>query len=170
MDRPLPNEFKPYFQHYINLVEDGDFHEQLTSNTTEAIKFFSQIPSAKHSFKYEPNKWSIKQVLMHLIDTERVFAYRALVCSRGDDKTELQTYDDDLYASNVDSSKRNMESLIEEFMIVRRGTEILFENMTEAQSKFLGNNVTHKITARAIGHITIGHTKHHINTIKTKYL
>ncbi len=170
MQRPDPSEHKPYFQNYINLVEEGDFNELLANNTTEAVKFFSQIPAAKHSFKYEPNKWTIKQVLMHLIDTERVFAYRALVCARGDDKTELQTYDDDVYASNVDSSKRSMESLIEEFMIVRRGTEILFENMTEDQSKFLGNNVTHKITARAIGFMTIGHVKHHMNTVKTKYL
>ena len=170
MRKPEPHEYKPFAQTYIDLVTEGDFLELLKENSTYAIKFFSQIPLNKHDFKYAPDKWSIKEILMHLIDTERIFSYRALVCARGDDKTEIQSYDDDFYAANAFGSKRTISSLIEEFMIVRRGTEILFENITEEQSKFLGNNITHKITARALGYMTIGHVIHHITTIQNKYL
>ncbi len=170
MNRPEEVEYNPYFQDYINLVELGDFHTIFKQNTLKTIDFFSSIPNEKHDYKYADNKWTIKEVLMHIIDTERVFAYRTLVCLRGDSKTPLHSMDDNLYASNIVVTDRSMESLLEEFKIVRANSNVLFENVSEEQSKFLGNGVTHNFSARALGLIMIGHISHHIQIIRERYL
>jgi hypothetical protein len=124
----------------------------------------------KLDYKYAPGKWTIKELLMHLIDTERVFAYRALVAARGDTSTPHYRMDEELYASNVDVSQRTLESLILEFQAVRSATEKLFENITDAQSKSRCNVVTHPMTARAIGYFMIGHVRHHLKIIEERYL
>ncbi|MCB9208537.1 MAG: DinB family protein [Ignavibacteriales bacterium] len=170
MNKPEQNEFNPYFGKYINLVEEGSFIELFKNNTESTIDFFNSIEEVKHNYKYAPEKWTIKDILMHLIDTDRLFTFRALVCARGDDKTLIQSADEDLYASNIDVTGRSMKSLLDEFLIVRKSMEFLFENITEEMSKFLGNNGDYKISARALGHISIGHTKHHINVITERYL
>lgn len=170
MNRPEKIEYNPYFQHYIDLVALGDFYSAFMENTKNTIEFFENIPIEKHNYKYGVDKWTIKQVLMHIIDTERVFAYRTFVCLRGDSQTPLYTMDDNLYASNIDVTQRTMESLVEEFKIVRDNSNLLFKNTTEEQSKFLGNGVTHNFSARALGLIMMGHILHHIDVIKTRYL
>ena len=170
MNRPEKIEYNPYFQNYIDLVEAGDFQSVFSRNTLNVEKFFSKIPKDKHDYKYADNKWTIKEVLMHVIDTERVFAYRTLVCLRGDNTTPLHSMDDNLYASNIDVTARTMESLVQEFKIVRNNSSLLFENVTDEQSKFLGNGVTHNFSARALGLIMMGHILHHIKIINERYL
>lgn len=170
MNRAEKIEYNPYFQNYIDLVELGDFYSVFNRNTQNTIDYFRKIPKDKHDYKYADNKWTIKEVLMHIIDTERVFAYRTLVCLRGDNKTPLHSMDDNLYASNINVTSRTMESLINEFKIVRNNSNLLFENVTEEQSKFLGNGVTHHFSARALGTIMMGHILHHINIINERYL
>ena len=170
MNRPEENEYNPYFQNYIDLVEVGDFYNIFNYNTKQTEDFFNSIQNDKHNYKYADDKWTIKEVLMHIIDTERVFAYRTLVCLRGDNKTPLHSMDDNLYASNIDVTNRNMESLLEEFKVVRANSMLLFENISEEQSKFLGNGVSHNFSARALGLIMMGHILHHIKIIKERYL
>jgi uncharacterized damage-inducible protein DinB len=170
MNRPEKIEYNPYFQDYIDLVPVGDFQKTFLENTQTTVDFFKNIPSEKHNYKYGIDKWTIKEVLMHIIDTERVFAYRTLVCLRGDNKTPLHSMDDMLYASNIDVTHRTMESLLEEFKSVRNNSSLLFQNVTEEQSKFLGNGVTHNFSARALGLIMMGHILHHINVLKARYL
>ena len=170
MNRPEKTEYNPYFQNYIDLVEAGDFHEVFSRNTQDTVDFFSKIPKDKHDYKYADNKWTIKEVLMHIIDTERVFAYRTLVCLRGDHTTPLHSMDDNLYASNIDVTSRTMEHLVQEFQVVRNNSNLLFENVTEEQSKFLGNGITHSFSARALGVIMMGHILHHINVLNERYL
>jgi len=170
MQKPDIGEYNPYFQKYIDQITEGDFYSLFKQSTLAAISFFEKIPVEKHDHAYAKDKWTVKQVLMHIIDAERVFSYRALVAARGDDKTELQSFDDNLYAHNVAAGKRSMDSLLEEFKIIRRSAEILFENITEEQSKFEANAGTYPITVRALGYITMGHTMHHINIIKERYL
>lgn len=170
MKKPDTSEYKPYFQRYIDLVKEGDFLAELKENKTETIAFFKSIPENKHNYRYAEKKWTVKEVLMHMIDTERGFSYRILVCARGDGNTPLHPMDEDFYAANVDVTNRSMDSLLQEFETVRKGVTFLFENLTEAQSKFKGNNITHPITARALGYILIGHVKHHNNVIKERYL
>jgi uncharacterized damage-inducible protein DinB len=170
MQKPEQNEYNPYFQGYLNLVAEGDFFELFKQNTDECISFFESLPKEKHDYSYAIGKWSVKKVLMHIIDTERVLSYRALVGARGDNTTQLQSYDDDAYANNVDVSKRSLESIIEEFKTIRRATELLYENITEEQSKFKASTQNYPITPGALGYIMIGHCTHHLNVLKERYL
>jgi hypothetical protein len=109
-------------------------------------------------------------MLMHIIDTERVFSYRMLVAARGDGETPLHRMEEDAYAANVDVSSRSMESLLDEFKVVRKSIEYLLVNISEEKSRFLANAITYKVTARALAYITIGHASHHMNILRERYL
>lgn len=170
MQRPTINEYNPYFQRYVDLTTEGNFIEQLQQNTADTIKYFTAIPAGKHEYRYEPGKWTVKESLMHIIDTERVFAYRALVAGRGDSETNLPKMDPDMYVKGVDVSARTLESIVTEFKAVRGATEALFTHMTNEQSERIGNNNSFPITPCALGYIMMGHIKHHMNIIDERYL
>jgi len=170
MQRPNSNEYGPFFQGYVNQTTDNNFFEMFKQNTKDTIQFFKNIPAEKLNYAYAENKWTIKEVLLHLIDAERVFAYRALVGARGDNEQILQTFDENNYVKNSHAHHRSMESLFEEFKAVRRASEMLFENITPEQSKFMAKGASHPITPRALGYIMIGHIEHHIKVIKERYL
>jgi uncharacterized damage-inducible protein DinB len=133
------------------------------------VRYFEGIPEEKLDYRYAEGKWTIKEVFMHIIDTERVFSYRGLVAARGDASPHYRM-DEDVYARNVDVSQRSLQSLLSEFKAVRASTEHLYANITDAQSKLKCNLVTHPMTARAIGYFVIGHVKHHLNIIQQRYL
>lgn len=170
MQKPLSNEYAVGYQKYFDLVPEGDYSDLLRQNRLETVRFFEDLPSEKLDYKYAEDKWTIKEVLMHIIDTERVFSYRGLVAARGDNITQIYRMDEELYAKNVDVSHRTIQSLVSEFKAVRSSTEQLFMNVTEDQSKLQCNIVTHRMTARAIGYFIIGHVQHHVNVIKERYL
>lgn len=134
-----------------------------------AVEAGCPIPPEKHAYRYAEGKWTIKEVLMHIIDTERVFAYRAVAAARGD-VTPVYRMDEELYARNVDVSNRTIGDLISEFKTVRNATEFLFKNMTDEQSKRSCNVVTHPMSARAIGYFIIAHVLHHIGVLRARYL
>ena len=169
MQRPEASEYHPNYQKYFDLVPAGNYLELLRQNSADTVTFFEAIPAEKQDYRYAAGKWSIKELLMHIIDTERVFAYRALAAARGDE-TPVYRMDEELYASNIDVAHRALESLLDEFKVVRAGTSYLFENMTDAQSVRLCNVVTHPMTARAIGYFMIGHVQHHVGIVKERYL
>ena len=168
MQRPEPNEYDPNYQKYFDLIPNGDYENLLAQNTIETARLFDTIQSQKHDHRYAEGKWTIKEVLMHIIDTERVFAYRALAAARGD-ATPVYRMDEELYAGNVDVSNRPLEDLISEFKTVRTATEFLFKNMTHEQSMRCCNVVTHPMSARAIGYFIIGHVLHHIGVVRVRY-
>ena len=179
MKKPAKGEYNPYFERYIGLVPEGDYPEGdyielLKKNSKDTADFFEGIPAAKHDYRYAEGKWSIKEILNHIIDTERVMVYRALVAARGDRTTILHNMDENMYAANADVSGRTLEDLLEEFKALRRSTEKFFENLTEKASSLKANTLSglahYPITARAVGYVLIGHTSHHINTIKERYL
>lgn len=170
MKRPSPSEYHPFYSGYIQLVPDGNFLQLLKENSLQVKSFFSAVRKEKHDFRYEPGKWSIKQILMHLIDTERVMAYRALTVARGDAHTNLPNMDENLFASHASVTGRTLEDLLIEFMVVRENTSLLFGYMNDAESAFTGRVLGHTITPRALGHIIIGHTEHHMNIIRQRYL
>ncbi len=169
MQRPDSNEYDPNYQKYFDLIPDGDYLEMLEQNTIETVEFFERIPAERHAYRYAEGKWTIKEVLMHLIDTERVFAYRALAAVRGD-PARVYRMDEELYAGNVDVSNRTTGDLISEFKTVRKATEFLFKNVTGEQSKRLCNVVTHPMSARAIGYFIIAHALHHVGVLRIRYL
>lgn len=170
MQKPSPDEYVAGYQKYFDLVPEGDYLDLLKQNSRDAVRFLTGIPLEKLDYRYAEGKWTVKQVVMHIIDTERVFSYRGFVAARGDTATLIYRMDEELYASNVDVSGRTLQSLIAEFTAVRGSTERLFENVTDSQSKLPCNIVTHPMTVRAIGHFMIGHTQHHLNIINERYL
>jgi uncharacterized damage-inducible protein DinB len=170
MQKPSSDEYAPGYQKYFDLVSTGDYLSLLKQNSIETIKVFENIPLEKLDYSYAEGKWTVKEVLMHIIDTERVFSYRGLVAARGDSTTPHYRMDEELYARNVDVSHRSLESLIAEFKAVRTATGQLFENVTDAQSELRCNIVTHPMTARAIGYFLIGHVQHHLNVIEERYM
>lgn len=170
MQKPSTEEYAPGYQKYFDLVSTGDYFTLLRRNSLETISFFESVPAEKLNHKYAEGKWTVKEVLMHIIDTERVFSYRGLVAARGDSITPHYRMDEELYASNVDVSQRNLESLFAEFKAVRTATSELFENITDAQSKMSCNILTHPMTARAIGYFLMGHVQHHLNVLEERYI
>jgi len=169
MENPSLHEYHPDYQKYFDLVPAGDYLLLVEQNSIDTVNFFEEIPSDKHDYRYADKKWTVKEVLMHIIDTERVFSYRALAAARGD-HTPIYRMDEELYASNVDVTQRTLRSLISEFKAVRSATETLFENLTDTQSRRSCNVVSHPMTTRAIGYFLIGHVQHHLNVIQERYL
>ncbi len=170
MNRPLAEEYNPYFNRYISLVPEGDFKTLFNKNTLEIIKFFESIPTGKHEYRYAEGKWSIKDILMHIADTERIMSYRALVAARGDSITVLYNMDEDEYAKNADVTNRSLKDILEEYVFIRKSAEKLFLNLTDKQSKYRAKTENFPITARAVGILLIGHAKHHMKTISERYL
>jgi uncharacterized damage-inducible protein DinB len=170
MQRPSADEYAPGYQKYFDLAPEGDYIGLLRQNLINTITRLEKMPGEKLDYRYSEGKWTIKEVLMHIIDTERVFSYRALVAARGDDATPHYRMDEELYARNVDVSLRTLKSLISEFKAVRASTEQLFENLTDAQSQLRCNILTHPMTVRAIGFFIIGHVQHHLLVIEERYL
>lgn len=170
MTRPNPSEFHPFYNGYIQNVPDGNFLQVLKQNSLEIKAFFNSIKKEKHDYRYATGKWTIKQIIMHLCDTERVMSYRALTIARGDVNAMLSSMDENLYASHVDTSGRTIEDLVGELMVIREATAMLFGYMTDAQSMLTGNVLGHSISARALGYIIVGHAIHHMNIVQKKYL
>lgn len=169
MQRPSSDEYGTGYEKYLSLVADGDYLTLLKQNSIEIVNYFAAMPEEELHYKYAEGKWTVKEVFMHIIDTERVFSYRGLVAARGDSAPQYRM-DEELYASNVDVSQRTLQSLISEFNAVRASTEHLYAHLTDSQSKLQCNIVTHQMTARAIGYFLIGHIKHHLNIINERYL
>jgi uncharacterized damage-inducible protein DinB len=170
MQRPLPEEHKPYFRHYIALVPEGNYTEVLKENTDNTVRFFKEIAPAKHNYRYTDGKWTIKEILLHMMDTERIFSFRTLAAARGDSRTPLPYMDENLYAAGTDVSERTMEDMLEEFIAIRTATRKLFENMTDSQTKLTANAAGQDTSARAFGYMIIGHVIHHTQVIKERYL
>jgi hypothetical protein len=158
-----------FFDRYINLVEDIDIVEALEKyNTINTLLNKDELERLGDKV-YAPGKWTIKEIIQHLTDNERVQAYRALRIARND-KTPLPGYDENLFAQNVHPSDRGLDDLLEEFAIVRRSNIILFENFNEEiqQRTGLCNNVT--IPVLALGFVLVGHQLHHAKIIRERYL
>jgi hypothetical protein len=170
MKKPQPSEYHPFYNGYVQLVPEGNYLQLLKENTLEVKSFFGSVRKDKQDFRYAPDKWSVKQILMHMIYTERVMAYRALTIARGDTHAALPNMDENLFATHANVTGRTMEDLINEFVVVRENTALLFGYMNDGESEFKGNVLGHEITARALGYIIIGHAQHHLNIVKAKYL
>lgn len=170
LQRPLPEEYNPYFQRYIDRVPEGDFQALLAEQTAATLAFFENIPAGKHGYRYAPGKWSIREVLLHLIDTERVFAYRALVAARCDGAIVLPSMEEDHYATYSEADRRTMKDLLEEFRAVRSAGETLFRSLSERQATFQANSNGFPVTARAIAYMMLGHVLHHRAVLEERYL
>lgn len=169
MKNLIESDYPAYFSHYINLVENNDVVIAMQSNLKEFVAFLENIPEEKHNFKYQENKWTIKDVVRHIIDTERIFAYRALRFARFD-TTELHGFDENNFAASLNTTAIKMEDLLEEFILVRKSTIKLFESFTLEMLSNKGFASGKQMSVLAAGFVISGHTIHHTNIIKERYL
>lgn len=169
MQKPNTNEHAPYFSRYIALVGEGDFFDELNVSFERCYQLFNNLPAEKHNFRYAEGKWTPKEMLMHIIDTERVFSYRAMTIARND-KTPLPGFDENAYADSIDVSNRSMSSLLDEFKAVRQATLSFFQNLPEENSSIIGNANNFPTSPRAIAYMIIGHVIHHGNILSERYL
>ena len=169
MSRPDLSTAPEWFHGYINAVKENDLTEALRNQTALFNTFFESLPVEKREFSYAEGKWSIKEIIQHIIDGERVFTYRALRFARKDE-TPLPGFDENTYADNAKTDKRKWEDLLEEFNALRRSTEILFNSFDEDQLNATGLASGNPVSVLAIGFIVAGHVNHHISVIKERYL
>lgn len=163
------NEFVPYQLNYIKLVSEQNIVKGLNNQKEEMNQFFSAIPVFKQEFRYEESKWTIKDLLLHLIDAERVFAYRALRIARND-VTALPGFDENDYVLAAHANKRTYESLLDEYSIVRDATISLFSSFSESDLLKLGTASNASVSVRGIGYCILGHELHHKKIIIERYL
>lgn len=162
-------EYSSFNATYINALEKVGLIEGLENGLNQMVSFISAIPVEKLEYRYAENKWTIKDILLHLIDAERIFAYRALRIGRGD-KTPLAGFEENDYVPNAGANSRTLESLLEEFQWVRKATLCLFKNFSDEQLLYLGTASDHAISVRAIGFVISGHQNHHLRIIQERYL
>lgn len=163
------NEYAPFFETYISLSKELNLPKIFVTNMESCVDFFKSVPTEKLDYRYQPEKWSIKDVLLHLIDCERIFQYRALRISRND-KTPLSGFEENNYAVEANATNRSLESLLDEYKSVRNATITLFNSFSNEDFLKIGNASENDISVRAIGYIILGHELHHINIIKERYL
>lgn len=164
------NEYPEYFGNYITKVEIDDLIEALEENLDNFSNFIQNlVPESKYEFRYQPEKWSIKEIVQHIIDAERIFAYRALRFARFD-ATPLPGFEENDYVPVSKSDDRTMEDLIREFVLVRKSTIVLFESFTGEMLMNTGTASGKVSSVRAIGFVISGHCIHHQQVIKERYL
>lgn len=163
------NEYAGYFSTYIKRVENAILQEELEICLHEFIRFVQNIPLDKFDYRYANGKWTIKEIIQHIIDTERIFAYRALRISRND-KTPLPGFDENNYVDNSNGNLRSIQDLLTEMAVVRQATLSLFKSFSEDQLLIIGTASENQISVRAIGFIIIGHQKHHQIIFEERYL
>jgi DinB superfamily len=157
------------FLNYINKAKDADVVKSIRQNTKAFQKLLKAIPPKKRKHAYAEGKWTIKETLQHLIDAERVFACRALRTARFD-ATPMPGFDENNWAAAANKTNRKWNGLVKEFMTVRASTEMLFENLGDEELLFTGMASNLPINALALGYVIAGHTQHHIDIIKERYL
>jgi uncharacterized damage-inducible protein DinB len=159
----------PYFQKYVALVPDGDIVATLASQLPRTIELLSGLSEAQADFRYAPGNWSVKEVAGHLVDTERVFNYRALAAARGE-PAPLPSFDQDLYVSNTNFDGRSLESILDAWKAVRAATVAFFASLDEQAMSRRVTASGNPITARALAWITAGHELHHRRELQERYL
>ena len=170
LKRPNPNHAPGYAKRYFDYSGDQvDLLEALKESKDTLIEFFKAIPSEKENHRYAPEKWTIKGVLAHIIDTERIFCGRAIIAARHDE-VNSPGYDDDAYAKYNNEENRSLTQMIEEFELMRRNTICLFSTFEDEHLDFVGQASKAPITARSCAWLMVGHGMHHMAVIRDKYL
>jgi hypothetical protein len=169
MNRPQPEEYVPFYNTYISKVGDGDIIDILTKQHTDANTFLKAIPSDKALYAYADGKWSIKQVVGHIIDTERIMTYRLLRFARND-RNELKGFEQDDYITQSRFNEFGLDELIDEFFYLRKANLYLFKSLSAEEKKRGGLANDNPVTVNALLYIIAGHVDHHISILKERYL
>lgn len=169
MPRPDLSRVPEYYHRYINQVPEKDLMTALKNQSTSFIAFLKKIPAGKVNYRYAKGKWSIKEVLQHIIDTERVFAYRVLCIARGE-AAPLPSFDENEYADNCNASGRDWKELIAEFKAVRESSIYLMGSLNKKQLDRSGIASGKPVYVLGLSFIIPGHVNHHVQVLKERYL
>ncbi len=169
MPRPDLNRVPPAFHNYINQVKENDLMPALKNQAISFTSFLSQIPDEKKEYRYAEGKWTVKELLQHLLDAERIFIYRAL-CFARKDETPLPGFDENDYAAHSKWENRDWDEMIEEFRVVRRSAEIMFGSFDQEQLESAGRSNERSNYVLALGFIIAGHVNHHVKVLQERYL
>ncbi len=169
MRRPTSQEASPFYAGYINQVPGNDFVQVLKNTASSTPVLLKNLTPAQWDHQYAPDKWSIKEMILHIIDSERIFTYRALCIARGD-QTPLPGFEQDDYVSMSKAAERSPESIIREYQAVRNASLELFANFDEEMFNRKGTASQAPISVLALGFIVAGHELHHLNILKERYL
>lgn len=167
--RPSIEEYSAYYETYVSLVPDGDIRECLAETFKQTIEVLSSVSEEKANYRYAPGKWSLKEVLGHITDNERIMSYRLLRIARGD-RTPLAGYDQDVLMGGASFDACSLSELVEDYTAVRRATLTLLKGLPEEAWDRRGIVSGNESTVRAWAYILTGHEIHHMNVIQDKYL
>lgn len=165
------SEYAPYFEQYMQLVsvKEMSIIDNLEASQKEFHNLLDNLPVEKHNYAYDEDKWTLKELIQHVIDTERVFCYRAL-CFARNDKTELPGFDQDIFVDNDNANDRDFYELLSEMNVLRKSTIQMFKSFTSEALLRKGIASKNSISVRALGYLFSGHQLHHVNIIKERYL
>ncbi len=166
---PEPQEYATYYGSYVTLVPSKDLIGYFRAQAESVTSLASDLEEEELLHRYAPEKWSIKEVFSHIIDTERIFCYRAL-CFARNDATELPGFEENDYAKTSQADARNILDILEEYAGVRQATISLFKSFDEEMLNRIGIASKNNLSVRAAGYIIAGHELHHLNVIKERYL
>lgn len=167
--RPEPSEYHEYYHRYVQLVKHSNIVTALLAQLDDTMSLLHTVSAAQALYRYAPDKWSIKEVLGHVVDSERVFTYRALRFSRGDE-TPLAGFDQDAWIKTANSDARTWGSMKEEFELVRRSTVAFYSSLEPSAWTRRGTAWERPFTVRAMAYITAGHELNHVGIIRSRYL
>jgi len=169
MTRPNSTEYAPHFDKYISLVPEGEIVVTLGKQIESTLSLIRGLSEGQGDLRYAPGKWSVKEVVGHLIDSERIFAYRALRFARND-ATPLSGFDENSYVANADFSSRDLADLAEEFEYTRKSNIYLFKHLDGDSWLRRGAANENEISARALAYSIAGHELHHVGILRSRYL
>ncbi|MDP9048421.1 MAG: DinB family protein [Bacteroidota bacterium] len=168
INRPHPDEFAPFYAKYVNLVGEGPILDIMERLEDETYAFFMGVTTEKADYAYAEGKWTVKELLGHMIDAERTFAYRVLCFSR--EETELPGFDQDVYMLKATFKSRSLADLANEFKAVRDSNLYLFRSLSDAQQTQKGIASGNPVSVRALIYIIAGHELHHMNILRERYV
>lgn len=169
INKPLPEEYPAFYETYVNKITVDDLITALNETRQQTIELVKIIPLEKEKYKYADGKWSIRELFGHMIDAEKIFAYRALRFARND-KTELAGFEEDDYVPESNAENRSLKDLTEEYLLVRDSTIAFFKGITNEMSLRSGKANGKAISVRALGYSIAGHNRHHNLVIRERYL
>lgn len=167
--KPEPGTYPEYLNNYIKLIPTGNIMELMLTKHYETIDLITSIDEETQHYRYAEAKWNIKEIIQHLIDCERIFAYRALSIARGEQQS-LPGFDENSYVANSHATRRNMNDLAREFSVLRASTIELFKSFSNTELDNKGTANGKSVTVRAILFAILGHEIHHMNIIDERYI
>jgi len=168
IERPKENEYAPFYAGYVARVPETEILEVLREQPKELKRVADSVVPDKESFRYAPDKWSVRELFGHLVDAERFFGHRAFCVSRGD-ANPLPGFDEKLYVSESSYDSRPLAEMVEDFSLLREANSRLLENLDAAAFSREGVANGAKVTVRALAYIMTGHARHHLAVLRERY-